>query len=153
MQDYYQFRFQTGKKGMVICGVIAAIFGIVFIFSWSLPELFPIAVIAFLFSIGCEIHFLRKYREVLLYTDRMEISTLFDGTVLTLPFADVKHLGFVKAQTDYSYRQRLSQGAVESVEVSELIILTHGGGRYEFCDDDYDHLPEICAFIQERTGL
>ncbi len=153
MTDYYQVRYKTGKRAIVVGGIITALFAIVFFISLAIPDLLPIATIAVLFSLGCEIHFLRKYREMLLYNDRMEVSTLFSGIILSLSFADIKHLGFIKAHTNYSYGRRLPQDAVDSTNVSELIILTHGGGRYEFCDDDYDHLHETCAFIQERTGL
>ncbi|MBS1625361.1 MAG: hypothetical protein JSS76_17345 [Bacteroidetes bacterium] len=152
--DYYQARYKTGKRSIVAGAVAVA--GAVFLLLIGLAgeaEMLPISIVIVLFAVGCEVHFLRRYREVLLYDDRMEIITLFSGQVLSLPFSGIRHIGFIKSCTHYGYNQRLSQGAVETVEGSELIILTEGNGRYEFSDDDYDHLPDICTFIRQHTHL
>lgn len=155
MIDYYQARYQTGKRSIVGGGIAIAVAVLFLLFGLAADAagMLPISIIIILFTVGCGFNFLKRYREMLLYDDRLEVVTLFDGVVLTLPFSDIKHIGFLKAHTDYGYNRRLSQGAVESVDVSELIILTEGNGRYEFCDDDYDHLGDVCAFIRERTAV
>lgn len=155
MKDYYQARYQTGKRA-IVGGAIAIAAAVLFLLLGLVGDasgMFPICIIIVLFTVGCEFNFLKRYREMLLYDDRLEVVTLFDGVVLSIPFADIRHIGFLKAHTNYGYNRRLSQGAVESVDGSELIILTEGNGRYEFSDDDYDHLPEVCAFIQQHTDL
>lgn len=155
MRDYYQARYQTGKRSMVMGGIAVAcsILFLIIGLAGDASGMLPICIIIILFAAGCEYNFLKRYREILLYDDRLEVVSLFDGVILALPFTEIKHIGFIKARTDYGYNRRLSQGAVESVSGSELIILTEGTGRYEFSDDDYDHLPEVCAFIQQHTNL
>lgn len=155
MKDYYQVRYQTGKRSIVGGGIAIAVAVLFLLLGLAADAsgMLPVCIIIVLFTLGCEFNFLKRYREMLLYDDRLEVVTLFEGVVLSLPFSDIRHIGFLKAHTDYGYHRRLSQGAVESVDVSELIILTEGNGRHEFCDDDYDHLGEVCTFIRHRTGL
>lgn len=154
MQDYYQARYKTGKRSIIVSGslffffILLALIGTV----GDSSGLQGLGVVCAIFFAGFGMISLKGYREMLLYDDRLEVVTLFGGMEYCIYFRDIKHLGFLKGHTD-SVRRGLVQDTVSSEGVSELVILMQDTGRYQFSDDEYDDLPAICTFIRERTDL
>jgi hypothetical protein len=152
MEELYQERYKTGKTGVTIGILIISLSVLLvsFCIVFGLTDVLRIAIVLLFFCGGGGYILLRNYREMLLYHDRIEVSGLLSGMITEVRYDNIKHIGFLRGHLEYA--SRLGRGYSDGGEVRDLIILLNDGGREVFGSEEYDYLPEVCAFIQERIG-
>ncbi|MCW3124791.1 MAG: hypothetical protein JWO03_449 [Bacteroidetes bacterium] len=151
MEEVYYMKYKTGKNSLLTSGVICAalVLLILIMFVADIPGV-PLIVLALSLAIGATLVLLNSYREMILYADRIVATGIWKGVIAEIYYEDIEHVGFLHGTTSYSGKWPSSR---TSIEMGDLVILPKGGGsRQEFRDDDYDHLHEVCAFIQEKIG-
>jgi hypothetical protein len=151
--ETYQARYKTGKTSIAVSFLFALaslLFVLFCIISGS--NILALSIIIFLFAAGAVFLLIRSYREIRLYQNRMEVVGVIDGIIVEIYYKDIANIGFANGRTDYGTRNTITGKKTNSVPISELVILLHNRDRHMFGDDDYDHLPEACAFIQDRMA-
>ena len=153
MEDYYVKKYKTGKSGIVWSGglLIISLISLIITLFIPMPGITALPIMVCLFFAGCLFISLRGYRELVLYEDRLEMTSLFDSQIYEVEYATIKHMGFLT--------ERIGSGNVyvntdlDGNKLKSLIFLLYDGEKIELDGSDFDHLHEVYAFIQERTNL
>ena len=151
--DEYIKKYKTGDSGIVWTKnlfIISLVTVAITVFI-NIPGIMTLPIMfSFLFG-GFYFISLRGYRELVLYKDRLEMTSLFDSQIYQIEFSTIKHMGFLT--------ESIGSGNVyvntdlEGNKLKSLIFLLYDGEKIELDGSDFDHLHEVYAFIQERTNL
>lgn len=152
MEEYIK-RYKTGRTGIIwTLGLLLFTLLILVVSLFiKIPGISALPVIFSLLFAGFFFISLRGYKELVLFEDRLEVSSIFGGQIYLVEYATIKHMGFLTESVGaYNYYARTSLG---DARLQSLIFLLYGGGRVELDGSEFDHLHEVYAFIQERTNL
>lgn len=148
MEEVYLAKYKTGKMGLMIFGSITIINLFLCIIMMLTPlQGLPLAIATLIFFGGCFYFLLNSYREVLLYQNKLVVTSVIDGVIVEIHYADITHVGFLHGAGSSS-ASVLSRDTGQSR--GDLIILMQGGRREQLSDDDYNHLGDVCGFIQRK---
>ena len=139
-----ELRYDTGKSFIYAFGTGAGISLALLIVTFM--PLFVFALIATGFGL---LMTLQKYRQILLYKDRIEILNLFGSQQMEIYYSDIKRIGFLHAHDTYGGYRNNSYG---DTQTEIMVILLNDNSEAQLDGNDYDDLHEICAYIQQKIS-
>ena len=139
-----ELRYDTGKSFIYAFGAGAGISFLLMIATFAPFFVFTLIVTGFGLAMT-----IQKYRQILLYDDRIEILNLFGTQLMEIYYSDIKRIGFLHGHDTYGggYRNNYNYSDV-STEV--MVIMLNNNSEAQLDSNDYDDLHEICAYIQQK---
>ena len=143
-------KYETGKTAMIISGIVVFL-GLATAVAGGIMDMGLVEagglVVAVLVGVGF-VFKLDGYRDILLYEDKLEVKSVFRGVVSTIPYSDIKQIGFQKSKlAGIKSYDGIDPNSVKS---DDLIILCYTADDEELDGSDYDHLHEVYDFLEAR---
>ncbi len=145
-------KYKTGQTGIIISAIVFILTGSVAIACgvMDMQSAEAVAIVAAVLASGALMLLLDSFREILLFDDRLEVKSIFRGTVENIKYSDISHIGFQKSH----FAGLNSYDGIDpaSVKSDDLIIVLRDGESEELDGSDFDHLHEVYDFLQERIN-
>ena len=146
----YEVKYDSGKKKIY---AFTTVLFISILFAALMPSMVIFwGVVTFFGAVGT-LGTISGFRTLYLYPDRMEILDVFDRIQIEVAYDEIKRIGFLHSQENYSsFRSSNTQYTSQGYQMEELIILLKDSGRMQIDAGDFDEIHAVCAYIQEKIG-